>query len=601
MATAGRGRGLPVLAPLAVLLVAVISWPSRAQAVEFTGPTDFPAGSGPFAIATADFNGDSDPDLAVANQLGDNVSILLGSAGGTFTGPTNYAVGHYPSGIAAGDFNGDSDPDLAVADESGPNGGYISILLGSAGGTFTGPTNYSAESPSDIVLGDFDRDLDLDLAAMQYNGSSVTALLGDGAGGFGSGVGYGTGDPFTSTASGLASADLDADGDLDLAVTKRGTANSIAILRGSEGVYQFLSPTQLNLGFSPGAIASAKLNGDSDPDLVVADPTAESVAVLFGTTGVGFSAPTPFSADIPPASIAVGNFNSDTYPDLALAGRDSDGEGRLSILIGDSSGGFGPSTLYYTGDSNSTKVAAGDFDGGGHDVAVTNYTGPNVAIFLRVRNGYARPRGASPAVVRLVPAFTKCASSNATHGAPLASPSCSPPTESSAFLTSNAPDRDPPFNTASNATAYVQMRAYCIDGQAPECPLPGEQEDVKIDSTIADVRCRGTSGGCALAGGTYGGKLLLSTTLRITDRGNGPAYTDPGTVMDVPLEVDVQCSAGECTISTSADAVMPGMVQERRRTIWQLGEIQVLDGGADGDADTTGDNTLFLEQGLFAP
>jgi hypothetical protein len=35
--------------------------------------------------------------------------------------------------------------------------------------------------------------------------------------------------------------------------------------------------------------------------------------------------------------------------------------------------------------------------------------------------------------------------------------------------------------------------------------------------------------------------------------------------------------------------------------VWGLGQVKVYDGGADGDADTTGDNTLFEVQGLFAP
>ena len=52
---------------------------------------------------------------------------------------------------------------------------------------------------------------------------------------------------------------------------------------------------------------------------------------------------------------------------------------------------------------------------------------------------------------------------------------------------------------------------------------------------------------------------------------------------------------------TSADAVMPGIAREGKRAVWELGKVQVYDGGADGDADTTGDNTLFMEQGLFAP
>jgi hypothetical protein len=42
-------------------------------------------------------------------------------------------------------------------------------------------------------------------------------------------------------------------------------------------------------------------------------------------------------------------------------------------------------------------------------------------------------------------------------------------------------------------------------------------------------------------------------------------------------------------------------VQEGKRTVWGLGQVQVFDGGADGDADTAGDNTLFAVQGLYAP
>ena len=46
---------------------------------------------------------------------------------------------------------------------------------------------------------------------------------------------------------------------------------------------------------------------------------------------------------------------------------------------------------------------------------------------------------------------------------------------------------------------------------------------------------------------------------------------------------------------------MPGTVTEGKRAVWELGQVQVDDGGADGDADTAGDNTLFMVQGVFVP
>src|SRR5207253_8450882 len=55
--------------------------------------------------------------------------------------------------------------------------------------------------------------------------------------------------------------------------------------------------------------------------------------------------------------------------------------------------------------------------------------------------GYARPKGATPLHVSLVPAFAACAPpGNRTHGAPLAYPSCAPPVQTSSFLTVGTPD-----------------------------------------------------------------------------------------------------------------------------------------------------------------
>ena len=52
---------------------------------------------------------------------------------------------------------------------------------------------------------------------------------------------------------------------------------------------------------------------------------------------------------------------------------------------------------------------------------------------------------------------------------------------------------------------------------------------------------------------------------------------------------------------TTFDALVPGTVTETKRSIWALGPAQLQDGGTDNDADTTGDNTLFMTQGLFVP
>ena len=74
------------------------------------------------SVAIGDFNGDGKPDLAVVNNSGNNVSVLLGNGDGTFPAAPNYSAGIYPGGVAVADFNGDGILDLAVINLGGPGG-----------------------------------------------------------------------------------------------------------------------------------------------------------------------------------------------------------------------------------------------------------------------------------------------------------------------------------------------------------------------------------------------------------------------------------------------------------------------------------------------
>ena len=67
----------------------------------------------------ADFNGDHNLDLAVANWASGTVSILLGNGDGTFQAHVDYSVGGgYVAAVTVGDFNHDNKLDLAVTSEA---------------------------------------------------------------------------------------------------------------------------------------------------------------------------------------------------------------------------------------------------------------------------------------------------------------------------------------------------------------------------------------------------------------------------------------------------------------------------------------------------
>ena len=91
-------------------------------------------------VVTGDFNGDGHIDLAVANQDGNTVSVVLGRGDGTFQPQVSYAVGSAPTGIVTGDFNDDGHIDLAVANL---NDNTLSVLLGNGDGTFQPQVSYA--------------------------------------------------------------------------------------------------------------------------------------------------------------------------------------------------------------------------------------------------------------------------------------------------------------------------------------------------------------------------------------------------------------------------------------------------------------------------
>jgi hypothetical protein len=210
------------------------------------------------------------------------------------------------------------------------------------------------------------------------------------------------------------------------------------------------------------------------------------------------------------------------------------------------------------------------------------------------RRHYPRPRGATPVRVPLVPAYAQCTTPNRTHGAPLVFPSCRPPAARSGLLTVGTPDAN---GKGANSIGSVLFKVVVGDPATP-----ANESDVDVSVSLTDVRRSSTLT-------DYTGEIRETTTLRITDRRSGPAGngSDDATMVDVPLPVDVTCSGtadtsvgSTCSIATAVNALLPGAVREGDRAIWELGPVEVYDGGPDGIGGTP-DNTLFARQGVFVP
>jgi Tol biopolymer transport system component len=215
--------------------------------------------------------------------------------------------------------------------------------------------------------------------------------------------------------------------------------------------------------------------------------------------------------------------------------------------------------------------------------------------------GYARPKGATPLRVSLVPAFERCEEPNRTHAPPLASGSCNPPRSRGGYAS---------FGTAigSKAVGHVTFKAI------PGAPDSANNADVRISVNMTDVH-RNFDGADAL------GSMELPVPLRLTDRDNGAFNAEAATVTDFnvgvtgyinnPLRVEVPCvdtadpSVGStCSATTTVDALFPfqsGPVKEGKRSVWELDQIAVYDGGEDGYVQSRDDNTVMAVQGVFVP
>jgi subtilisin family serine protease len=226
--------------------------------------------------------------------------------------------------------------------------------------------------------------------------------------------------------------------------------------------------------------------------------------------------------------------------------------------------------------------------------------------------GHVRPLAASPTQVSLVPAYTQCTSPNRVHGPPdlpggtNPDGSCNPPAAVSGQATMGTSDA----NTAN--PTFVGSVKYSVTVGIPGAP---DDSDVKLTTSLKDVRCRPTGARCGVANAAgpadYTGELRATVNVRMTDRWNATAPgggPDSGTVQDQAIGRSFACAqtastatGSLCTLSTTVNALAPGLVKDTKRANWQLGQVQVFDGGADGDADTAPGNTLYAVQGLFVP
>ena len=386
--------------PVVVLAALIVLVPAGAgRAADAFGPQPGPAltlSSFPESIATADFNGDGAPDLAIAERSGDVVTYLHnevtlhGGHGTEYSRGPGSPIANVPGAtqIVAGVFTSSGNVDLAV---SSYTSGTVTILLGDGQGDFTqapgSPVFVGSISNSNpLAVGQFVTGKSAEIAVLA--GLQVQLIGADSTGTFGVLPNL----PVTaiSHASAITAGRFtSSSGNLDLAVLD-GADSTVQILQG-DGAGSFGAapggPIATGLpgsgcsggGFcfySSDALATGNFDGDTHPD-IAAGSTSGQVAVLLGQGNAQFTAApgSPITADPSGdaiAQIATGNLGGTAGLDgIATADYFQGGceepctipADAVSILQPAGGGRFAPAAgSPYTDGGVTVTVAAGDFN-----------------------------------------------------------------------------------------------------------------------------------------------------------------------------------------------------------------------------------------------
>jgi FG-GAP-like repeat/IPT/TIG domain len=366
----------------------------------YNAKIDYTTGVNPRSIVMEDVNGDGKPDMLVANDGANSLSVLLNTTAAPgaipgFTAKFDFTTGVNPKCIATGDLNGDGKPDLVVANSGAAT---VSVFLnttanGAATPSFTAKSDFTTgTTPVSVAIADANGDGKPDIVVANSGAASVSVLRNTTA--TGAGVpSFAPKSDFTTGTTPVSVVIGDANGDSqpDMMVANSGAA-SVSIFRNTTpaggAIFTFSPKVDFTTGANPNSISMGDINADGKQDMVVTNSTAASVSVLFNTTASGGASPTfaakvDFTTGAAPGAVANADLDGDGMPDLVIA---NSGAASISVLRNTTSTGSGTPSysakVDFTTGNSPVSVSVADIDGDGiPEISAANLNSNTGSVF----------------------------------------------------------------------------------------------------------------------------------------------------------------------------------------------------------------------------